>query len=68
MLEKENRPKLFKYIWGVLNKTNCHLYRINGVEDHLHIVTHIHPRLTTLFYKYNCRAGFCGFGRFGKEY
>ena len=46
VLEKENRPDLFKYIWGTLNKNNCHLYRINGVEDHLHIVTHIHPAIS----------------------
>ena len=46
VLEKDNRPWLFKYIWGVLNKSNCHLYRINGVEDHLHIVTHIHPAVS----------------------
>lgn len=43
VLEKERRPELFKYIWGILNNNNCHLYRINGVEDHLHIVTHLHP-------------------------
>ena len=42
-LTKENRPELFKYIWGILKNKKCHLYRINGVEDHLHIVTHIHP-------------------------
>lgn len=30
------------YIWGILKESNCHLYRINGVEDHLHIATHIH--------------------------
>jgi putative transposase len=46
VLEKENRAKLFKYIWGVLNNHNCHLYRINGVEDHLHIVTHLHPSVS----------------------
>jgi putative transposase len=46
VLEKENRPELFKYIWGILNKNNCHLYRINGVEDHLHIVTHLHPSVS----------------------
>ncbi|MEQ1675969.1 MAG: IS200/IS605 family transposase [Chitinophagaceae bacterium] len=40
---KKDRPQLFKYITGLLKKKNCHLYRINGVEDHLHIVTHIHP-------------------------
>lgn len=42
-LFKENRTELFKYIWGILKNKKCHLYRINGVEDHLHIVTHIHP-------------------------
>ena len=46
VLEKENRPGLFKYIYGILNNNNCHLYRINGVEDHLHIVTHIHPAVS----------------------
>ncbi len=38
-----NRQELFKYISGILKNDNCHLYRINGVEDHLHIVTHLHP-------------------------
>ena len=42
-LAKENRPELFKYIWGLLENKKCHLYRINGVEDHIHIVTHVHP-------------------------
>ena len=42
LLESE-REQLFAYIWGVLKKKKCHLYRIGGVEDHLHIVTHIHP-------------------------
>lgn len=42
-LVEENREQLFKYIWGILNNKDCHLYRINGVEDHIHIVTHLHP-------------------------
>ena len=40
---KKDRPELFQYISGLLKKKNCHLYRINGVEDHLHIITHLHP-------------------------
>jgi len=40
---KKDRPELFQYIAGLLKKKNCHLYRINGVEDHLHIATHLHP-------------------------
>lgn len=43
ILHKENRQKLFEYIWGILKNKKCHLYRLNGVEDHLHIVTHLHP-------------------------
>ena len=42
-LTKPNREDLYKYIGGILNNKHCHLYRINGVEDHLHIVTHLHP-------------------------
>lgn len=45
-LDRENRPELFKYIWGILKHKKCHLYRINGVEDHVHIVTHIHPTVS----------------------
>lgn len=37
------RPEIYKYIWGILKNKNCHLYRIGGVSDHIHIVTHIHP-------------------------
>ncbi len=42
---KEHREKLFRYIWGVLKNKDCVLYRINGVEDHIHIITHIHPTI-----------------------
>lgn len=45
-LIKSNRDELFKYIVGICENKNCHLYRINGVEDHLHIITHIHPSLS----------------------
>jgi putative transposase len=46
VLEKHNRDQLFRYIWGVLKNKKCHLYQINGVEDHLHIVTHLHPSIS----------------------
>lgn len=46
ILIKPNREALFKYIWGVIKKKNCHLYRINGVEDHIHILTHLHPAVS----------------------
>lgn len=45
-LINENREKLYRYIWGILKNKKCVLYKINGVEDHLHIATHIHPTIT----------------------
>ena len=44
-LKENDRPELFAYIYGLLKKKNCHLYRINGMEDHIHIFTHVHPTL-----------------------
>lgn len=42
VLVPEGRNELFMYISGILRNKNCHLYQINGVEDHIHILTHIH--------------------------
>jgi len=42
ILATENRDLLFKYISGILANKNCHLYCINGIEDHIHILTHVH--------------------------
>ena len=45
-LTKDKRDELFRYIWGLMKNQRCHLYRINGVEDHLHLITHIHPSVS----------------------
>ena len=42
-LEAKNRKELYKYVWGILKNSKCHLYQIGGVEDHIHIITHLHP-------------------------
>jgi len=44
-LTQSNQTELYKYIWGILTKKKCHLYRINGMEDHLHIALHLHPSI-----------------------
>ncbi|REA57894.1 IS200/IS605 family transposase [Dyadobacter luteus] len=46
VLTENNRPQLFKYIYGLLKNKNCHLYRLNGVEDHIHILTGLHPSVS----------------------
>ncbi len=45
-LHKENRDVLYKYIWGLLENKKCHLYRIGGVEDHIHILTDLHSTIS----------------------
>ena len=42
-MQGDRKEELYKYITGILTNKKCHLYRINGMEEHLHIVTHIHP-------------------------
>lgn len=42
-LDASNRPELFKYITGILQNKKCHLYRIGGISNHIHIVIHLHP-------------------------
>ena len=44
-LKSEQNEELFKYIWGIIKNKNCHLYQINGVEDHIHILTSLHPSI-----------------------
>ena len=43
VLKEERQDELFKYLYGILKNKKCHVYIINGVEDHIHIVTHLHP-------------------------
>ncbi len=44
-LTKNNRDRVFKFMSGVLKSKKCHLYQIGGVEDHIHIITHLHPSM-----------------------
>ena len=43
VITENNQQKLFNFIWGIAKNHNCHLYRINGVEDHIHILIHLQP-------------------------
>jgi putative transposase len=35
--------ELYAYITGIFQKKKCHLYRINGTENHIHLLCDIHP-------------------------
>lgn len=39
----DHAPEVYRYIWGILKNKNCHLYRINGMEEHIHILFDLHP-------------------------
>jgi putative transposase len=42
-IRQENVKQLYAYIAGIIKHKNCYLYRINGTENHLHLLTDIHP-------------------------
>ena len=44
-LKRANADQLYAYITGIIKNKNSHLYRINGVENHLHILTDAHPSI-----------------------
>jgi REP element-mobilizing transposase RayT len=44
-IKQENVGQLYAYINGITRNKNSHLYRINGTEDHLHLLTDLHPSL-----------------------
>jgi putative transposase len=44
-LTAQRREDLFRYVWGIIQNHESHLYRIGGVEDHVHILTTLHPKV-----------------------
>lgn len=36
---------LYKYIWGIIENKKCKLYRINGSNEHIHLLVDIHPTI-----------------------
>jgi REP element-mobilizing transposase RayT len=41
-IAQENISSLYKYIWGIIKNKKGKLYRINGMEDHIHILSDLH--------------------------
>jgi putative transposase len=46
----ENKVQLYKYIWGIIRNKNCVLFQINGIEDHIHILSDLHPSIALADY------------------
>jgi len=49
-INKEHFVELQKYIWGIITNKGCVLYRINGMEDHIHILSDLHPSIALADY------------------
>lgn len=45
VLPEKYHEELYKYIWGIIDKRDCVLYRINGTENHIHILSDLHPTI-----------------------
>jgi len=44
-IDLSQAKQLYAYIAGINKNKNSHLYRINGIEDHIHILTDVHPSI-----------------------
>ena len=44
-IKQDNVNELYANVTGIIKHKNSHLYRINGIENHLHILTDMHPSI-----------------------
>ncbi|MCD7976844.1 MAG: IS200/IS605 family transposase [Tannerellaceae bacterium] len=49
-LPLEHSEMLYKYIWGIIKQKNGVLYRIGGMEDHIHILSDLSPSIALAEY------------------
>src|SRR5208283_3530273 len=52
-----HRELLYRYIWGINTNCNCHLFRIGGIDDHVHILTAIPTTLSLADYVKEVKTG-----------
>jgi putative transposase len=45
VLSKARREDLYRYLWGVIHFHGSLLYRIGGVEDHIHLLVGLTPSI-----------------------
>ena len=47
-INQDHVNELYAYFTGIIRNKKSHLYRINGVENHIHILTDINPSLAPI--------------------
>ena len=45
-LNLQNIEALYRYLWNRLKHKGCYLYRIGGIENHIHILVDISPTIS----------------------
>jgi putative transposase len=61
-IEKNTLPhafhgELYKYIWGIIQKRKGFLYKIGGTENHIHILSDLHPTVCLSDYIKEIKTG-----------
>ena len=49
-INQKYASEVYKYIWGITKNKKCILLRINGMEDHIHIFSTLHPSVALADY------------------
>ena len=49
-IKQDHVNELYAYITGIIVNKNSHLYCINGVENHLHILTDLQPSIAPMVF------------------
>ena len=49
-LNQEHSKELYAYLMGIIINKKCFLYRINSMEEHIHILCDLHPSLALADY------------------
>jgi putative transposase len=47
-IKQDHVNDLYAYFTGILKNKKCHLYCINGIENHIHILTDINPSIAPI--------------------
>jgi len=49
-IPSDHQEALYKYIWGIITKRKGVLYQINGMENHIHILSDLNPTIALADY------------------
>ena len=55
-IKQDHVNELYAYIAGIVKNKNSHLYRINGVANHLHILTDMYPSIAPIDFMREVKA------------